>query len=429
MKRRYEQLVAAHSNAVPELAAGVKALADGTQAFAHTQALWRFLANEQVTLQALNAPVIAGARESLAQASDEYALVAHDWSRLNYHRHTRKRDRIQMTHATDVGYELQSSLLMGDRAGDPVGALAQNLVTAQGVWSTYRSGSQAAVPHLDELTTRIEWLEGQGLARPMVHIVDREADSVAHLRQWSERSWHWLIRAKEGARIEHAGQSTTLKQVAGELVYSDAESQDYQGRPVRSFVAQAEVVLTRPARPKRVGADGQRVAPIAGAPLVVRLIVSRIENASGQEIARWYLLTNLPHSVSAKRLALWYYWRWRIESYFKLLKQAGHQLENWEQESGLAILKRVLIASYACALTWRLLRSRERQAQDTAAFLVRLSGRQLKRTRPLTAPALLDGLYKLFTMLDVLEHHSIDQLKAFARTAFPAYTKAWKGLV
>jgi hypothetical protein len=36
-------------------------------------------------------------------------------------------------------------------------------------------------------------------------------------------------------------------------------------------------------------------------------------------------------------------------------------------------------------------------------FLVRLSGRQMKRYRPVTAPALLAGLHLLLTMLEVLE--------------------------
>lgn len=426
MKRRYEQLVAAHSNAVPELAAGLKALPNGTQSFAHTQGLWRFLANEQVTPQGLITPVLAAARASVQEACEDYALVAHDWSRLNYHRHDSKRDRVQMTHATDVGYELQSSLLIGDRGGDPLGAVAQNLVTAQGVWSTYQPGCQPPLPHLDELSGRLQWLQGQGLGKALVHIVDREADSVGHLRHWSAQQWHWLIRAKAGAHVHHEGQNRTLSQVGEGLQYTLARSVDYQGQRVQQFTAHAEVTLTRAASPKRKDAQGKRVAAVHGDALRVRLVVSRIEDKAGQTIAIWYLLSNLPESVPAERLALWYYWRWRIESYFKLLKQAGHQLESWEQETGLAILKRVLIASHACALTWRLLRSTDEQAQHTAAFLVRLSGRQMKRTRPLTAPALLDGLYKLFTMLEVLEHHSIDQLKSFARTAFPQYTRAWK---
>lgn len=426
MKKRYEQLVAAHSNAVPELAAGLKALPDGTQSFAHTQGLWRFLANEQVTPQALITPVLAAARASVQEVCEDYALVAHDWSHLNYNRHDSKRDRVQMTHATDVGYELQSSLLMGDRHGEPLGAVAQNLVTAQGVWSTYQHGCRAPVPHLDELSERMQWLQAQALGKPLVHIVDREADSVGHLRHWSAQQWRWLIRAKAGARVHHGGQNRTLSQVGEGLPYTLARSFDYQGQSVRQFIAHGAVSVTRPARPKRRDAAGERIAPIHGEALSVRLVVSRIEDAAGQTLATWYLLSNLPEAVPAERLALWYYWRWRIESYFKLLKQAGHQLESWEQETGLAILKRVLIASHACALSWRLLRSTDAQAQHTAAFLVRLSGRQMKRTRPLTAPALLDGLYKLFTMLEVLEHHSIDQLKSFARTAFPQYTRAWR---
>lgn len=425
MKKRYEQLVAAHSNAVPELAAGLKALPDGAQAFAHTQAMWRFLANEQVTPQALITPVLAAARESVREVCDEYALVAHDWSHLNYHRHESKRDRVH-THAKEVGYELQSSLLMSDRGGEPLGAVAQNLVTAQGIWSTYQEGCPAPVPHLDELSRRMQWLEAQGLGKTLVHVVDREADSVGHLRQWSAQQWRWLIRAKGGARVHYAGQASTLEAVAEALHYSVADTFDYQGQPVRQFVAHSTVSLQRPARPKRTDANGRRIAPIHGEALSVRLVVSRIEDAAGKTIATWYLLSNLPETVPVERLALWYYWRWRIESYFKLLKQAGHQLESWEQETGLAILKRVLIASHACALTWRVLRHNDEQVRHTATFLVRLSGRQMKRTRPLTAPAVLDGLYQLFAMLEVLEQYSVDQLKHFARTAFPQYSKAWR---
>ena len=63
-------------------------------------------------------------------------------------------------------------------------------------------------------------------------------------------------------------------------------------------------------------------------------------------------------------------------------------------------------------------------AEDTgsgslSAFLVRLSGRQMKRTRPVTTPALLAGLNHLLTMLDVLEHYTPTQLQNFAATAVP----------
>ena len=49
-------------------------------------------------------------------------------------------------------------------------------------------------------------------------------------------------------------------------------------------------------------------------------------------LARWLLWSNVPARVPASTLALWYYWRWQVESYFKLLKSAGQQVEHWQQE-------------------------------------------------------------------------------------------------
>jgi hypothetical protein len=50
---------------------------------------------------------------------------------------------------------------------------------------------------------------------------------------------------------------------------------------------------------------------------------------------------------------------------------------------------------------------------------VRISGRQTKRTKPVTAPALLNGLWLLLSTLTLLEHYDIDQLKQYAQFVFP----------
>jgi IS4 transposase len=68
-------------------------------------------------------------------------------------------------------------------------------------------------------------------------------------------------------------------------------------------------------------------------------------------LAEWLLLTNVT-AVNAATITLWYYWRWQIECFFKLLKQAGHHLESWQQESAAAIAKRLLVVSMACAKVW-----------------------------------------------------------------------------
>ena len=106
-----------------------------------------------------------------------------------------------------------------------------------------------------------------------------------------------------------------------------------------------------------------------------------------------------------------------IESFFKLLKGAGHQLESWEQETARATFNRILIATQACVMAWGLMQAQTEESIQTRLFLVRLSGRQMKRTRPVTLPALLDGLFTLFTVLETMENYSLDELKNFAQIA------------
>lgn len=404
----------------------MKALPDDRQSFAQTQGLWRFLANARVTPGVLAAPMLALVQEEVAVACEDVLLATHDWCRINYHGHHGKRDRLRMTHDSDVGFELQSSVMVGDRAGDPLGAAVQNLATGQGVWSTYRTELQPHIPHLDELSLRMQWLEQQDWGKPLVHLVDREADSVDHLRQWSTAGHQWLIRAKAGSRIGQGAAAVTLAQAAAGLSYRPAAAFEHEGRSLVPWVGSGTVVLTRPARPKRKDAAGQRVPPVAGEPLTVRLVVSRVRDGADAEVATWYLLTRVAETIPDATIAQWYAWRWRIESYFKLLKQAGQQLESWEQETGLAILKRLLIAGQACAQAWRLLRATDPADVRTREFLIRLSGRQMKRQRPATASALLDGLFKLFAMMELLEHHPPDTLREFAQTAFPRHTGPWR---
>ena len=395
----------------------MKSLPSGHGGFADTQALWRFLNNERVQPTDLSQPLLAMARQGIQDGCDEYALAVHDWSRLNFRGHDSKPDRVRMTHARDVGYELQSTLLVTDRQGWPICAPVQNLRTAKGVLSSRAAGVLPVKAHLDELSERVAWLEQQSLGRTLVHVVDREADSIFHLRQWSEPGSLWLVRVKAGGRVKWQGKTHKLSEVAAQLPLEQARAVQHQGGQAVQWVASTQVVITRAARPTAVDAQGKRVAPIKGVALPARLVLSQVRDDAGNVLAEWFVLSNVPETVSAQTLALWYYWRWRIESYFKLLKQAGQQLEHWEQQSGQAIFKRLLIASQACALAWRLMREQGQHAQHTRAFLVRLAGRQVKRSRPATASALLAGMYMLFAINETLEHYSPEQIAQFARQA------------
>jgi hypothetical protein len=406
-----------HANCVPHLAAGMKSLPSAQSSLADTQALWRFLNNPDVSPVDLSVPLLEITRKGITQGCDAYALAVHDWSRLNFRTHQSKRDRVRMTHDLDVGYELQSTVIVADRDGTPLCAPVQNLRTAHGLLSSRHDGIQPDTPHLDELSERMVWLQQQALGRPLVHIIDREADSVGHLRQWSAQGSLWLVRVKEGGRIHYQNTRTKFNEVAATLRYERVRQVHYKGTEAVQWIASTTVVLARAAKPGGRDATGKRKRAVKGAPLPARLVVSQVCDDAGKVLAQWYLLSNVPAKVDAATLALWYYWRWNIESYFKLLKGAGQQVEHWEQESGAALFKRLLIAAQACALAWRLLSEPGDVAQQTRAFLVRLSGRQMKRKQPVTASALLAGLYLLFALSETLEHYSSEEIAQFARYA------------
>jgi len=155
--------------------------------------------------------------------------------------------------------------------------------------------------------------------------------------------------------------------------------------------------------------------------------VSQVRTVDGRVLAQWLLWTNLPLTVDAATVALWYYWRWRIESFFKLLKSAGQHVEQWQQETAEAIAKRLLIAAQACVLVWALARATTPAAELTRTLLIRLSGRLMKRRQPYTAPALLAGLWVLLAMVSVLDEYSVAALRRLAAHAHPVWQPPTEG--
>jgi hypothetical protein len=411
-------MVQQHVRGAQALAAGICALPDTRNSATYTQAAWRFLNNERVGLSALAKPLLGAAPELLDAHCQHYGLIMHDWSRLNFGKHTRKTDRLQMTHKSDVGYELQSAVLVSDEDGKPLVPIVHNLVNDTQVHSTMHTRPRTHQKHLDELSTRMNWLDVRGWNKPLVHIVDREGDSAGHWRAWSAQGSRFLVRAKNAPHVNFEGASIACKDLAERLTYRDAGEVLFKGGPAQQSIAQAKVLITRKATPKRA-IDGKRVPRVAGEPLALRLVVSRICNAQGQTLAQWLLLTNVADEVDAVTIARWYYYRWQIESMFKLLKSAGQQIENWLQDDALAVAKRLVVASCACVIVWQLAAATSPKALEIQRFLVRISGRQTKRRTPVTAPAMLAGLWILFSTLMLLEHYDLNQLKQYAQFIFP----------
>ena len=413
LKTRFLNLVHAHMHHPPRLAAGVASVPSIASAFAATQAAWRFFNNDRITLPALVEPLRAVGRDRLATTKMPFALLIHDWSKLSFAYAKSKRDLVQLTHATDVGYELTTALLVSADDGRPLAPMEMHLKTADCVLSTRRRAPKD-LPHLDQVLPTMKAVRAWNLAKPLVHVIDREADSVDSLRKWAAAGQRFLVRGDDRC-VQWEGRAHLLSGIRAELrsrkVFRRVGTVSYHDTKAQLCVAETSVILDRPAK-KNV--KGQRYEK-PGRPLPLRLVVVQLRDGAGKVLAEWLLLSNVPQAwATAEQLAYGYYWRWRIESFFKLLKSHGQELEQWQQESGPAIARRLLVAAMACVVVWQLQADESPEAEELKNVLIRLSGRQTKRKRPHTAPALLAGLWVLLSMLALLDHCDLDHLKALA---------------
>jgi hypothetical protein len=407
-------LVQEHLNAAHPLAAGLRVLPGDEDGFASIIGAWRFFQNAQVSLVQLAQPLLARARHAIATSCHEFVLLVHDWSQLHYNDHDDKAHRIPLSQSTDLGYELQAAVALSDQNGAPLAPVYQGLRAEDGVHSTLANDPQTPASQLDQLSPVMVATDRLAWSKPSVHIVDREADSIAHLRYWNRQGHCFLVRANDRGRAMFERRQRSLGAIADLLrrrrQFRLARDVEYRGRTVQQWVAETRVTITRAAKLQRQGKDGPRWK-VPGEPLTLRLTVVELRDSRGKVVSRWLLLSNVPDRVDAWTLALWYYWRWRIESYFKLLKGAGLELEAWQQKTPSVLAKRLLVAAMACVLIWQLAQSDHPDAANVRRLLVRLSGRQMKHGQPFTMPALLAGFWIYLQMVQATEDSTFAQLR------------------
>jgi hypothetical protein len=356
LQKRYKELVKQHLASTHSVATGLRALPKTNGSFAAAQAAWRFYRNPRCSLPQLAQPLISQARRSVPINCQDFALIMHDWSSLHFTKHFGKSQRIALNNPDDWGYELQTALLVSDRDGAPLAPVYIGLRAADGVHSSRRESVLPYRPGLDELGRTIGYIESLDLGKPLVHIVDREGDSLLHLRRLMRQKRRFVLRSNDFRRVEHLGESRLLKEVVESLQddFRYSREVEYKGHKAQQYVAETRVRLTRYAKLGRRQKGKQVRRYVKGKAIELRLVVAQVRDSQGKVLAQWLLWSNLGEEVKAETLALWYYWRWRIESFYKLLKRGGHHLEQWQQESVGAIGKRLLIASQACAIVWEL---------------------------------------------------------------------------
>jgi hypothetical protein len=409
LESRYKKLVRSHMMMSDLLSNGVKSTLDTSEAFSQTQAAWRFFNNDRCELKILMQPILKSGIKQVQESCRNYVLVAHDWSSLSYKSHSDKKERYGIYNKLDLGYELQSSLLLSDIHGGPISPIAINLVNETSVLSTYKDDISRTSTHLGELSDRISYIESCSFTKECIHIVDREGDSVHFLRALEDKKW--LVRCKGGNHVTHDNKAVRIDTLAHQLTFATTRDIMYSGKKVEQQLAEVNVQITRPAQVKKE--DGKK-HKILGKAVSARLIVSKILDQEGKVISWWFLLTNA-HDVSVSEIALWYYWRWSIESFFKLLKTAGMHIESWQQESAEAIARRLLVACMACVFVWQIAEAKGPEASELRDLLIRLSGRQMKYGVKFTRPALFAGLCSLLNTLELVQTYDVQDLQNILR--------------
>jgi hypothetical protein len=249
LQQAYVFLVKGFSKVGSRCSPGPVATVGGVKPATFSQKLWRFCKNRQVRSTTLIEPL----HQAIGHEADAggVLLAVHDWSTLSFQGHRSKTDRATLTHKRHKGYDLATVLMVRAQDGTPIAPAQVTLRTAHGVLSTREDRIRRTQPHIDQVLPGMRLVRELNLRPPVVHVIDREADSVRHWRQWSADGFLALVRADDRI-VRHKDRETRLSAIADALraggTLHDAGPVSYRGRPARLFVGEAFVVLHRPGR-------------------------------------------------------------------------------------------------------------------------------------------------------------------------------------
>ena len=235
------------------------------------------------------------------------------------------------------------------------------------------------------------------------------------MRELSSNGNLFLLRVKDNSKLYYPEEEIDINQktLAEKLPLGiKVKEIKYRNKKTSIYVNECDVEVRRDATTMILSSEGKRkLQKTKGDTLKVRFIVERLVDENNKVVAKWLLITNIVDKrVTTETLATWYYYRWKIESYFKLLKSSGFNLEEWQQVEPEALFKRLLVVSYSCILVWKIANDSSENAQKIRKFLVILSGKLMEWNKEFTYPALLSGLENYIQIMDVLLLFSREEL-------------------
>jgi hypothetical protein len=248
-------------------------------------------------------------------------------------------------------------------------------------------------------------------------VADREFDDV-HLLRWIASSEDkFVIRVQHLSRYVRnlSGQTRKIEDLIAATPLEPAGTVQRQGERYDVYRGETPVQLFAPGR-RGITANkrrGMKQPPSQPGPtLTLRLVIAELRNTNTNEVLRWALLTNLDDPTEAVVQA--YLWRWRVERLFYLVK-VGFRLEQWRQETGERIARRLALSSLAAMVVYQLQAAEGREEIDATLKAVATMGGWLNRkNQPIGPIVLMRGIQILLSSLAAIERYGVAGLRSMA---------------
>jgi hypothetical protein len=366
---------------------------------AELEAFYRFIGNDAVDPAAILAPHFAATVRRCREA--KVALIAHDTTEFGY-----SSSRKGMGRVTDqgVGFFAHVSLAIASNGHrDPLGVLSVLTHTRTGKPKRKSGRHTERRPAKERESYR--WQEGVDATEdaiagqvPVVHLMDREADSFALFAHMLRREARFVVRIRANRKLDETeklfAHMVEMKDVISREVPISARSKQSSGgsrrvhplrvaRVARLHFAAGEVRLPAP----RQKPNSEVELPDE---LMLRVVHVREKNPpEGCEPIDWKLITTEPIDELSDIEAIvdFYRARWLIEEFFKALK-TGCAMEKRQLESLDAMLNALAIFT-PIAVNLLKLRYLAHHAPDVPAdqVLTSLQLRILRKKVGLVLPA------------------------------------------
>lgn len=292
---------------------------------AQLEALYRFLRNDRVGLDALLTPHTTA---TAARCQNRVVRVAHDTTSFKFEdEHEREGLGSIKGRGRGQGFFLHAAVAVGDdEERDVLGFLGA--MTFVRPWTKDPTAEKTEAARWGELVETAR--QNAGADAQLIHVMDREADIYWLLAQLQQQRERFVIRHRERRLPSGSAQRTTRELLfeASVMVCRSAKLE------ARTDKRSGKARKTNPSRAERLAKLSFHAAiaelprpPAAPANCPERLTVnlvlaSEVDTPAGEEPVEWMLLTSEPIDTPEQILAVvdHYRARWRIEECFKSIK-------------------------------------------------------------------------------------------------------------